>query len=577
MFKCKYKIKIILLTLMLASLTACQKNGSELSAYPFRFEAVSWAKDVGGPGIKTNEQMDHHIGLIHLGYEHFKGPMALNPIHLNQISDNDLKMAVNGGLERAQFQHWLSKQEWDEITSPHHINEWRWFLSGRRSSLGHDLGALIVARQALWKEAGKSGLPSPLVWTEEKEVPALSVDGFIMSNPAQMILTAGLVTLAKLSDPHSNYLSPTEQDAFLDRFANEGNHVGIGWAQDKSGVIRVSDLLEGGPAFESGLVVGDRLMGIVSENAQGVKTEWGAWGADLESLLAILKGESGTALLFRVLRDDQEHDIRVVRSAFIPSKDRVRLEDLSQGWFKLTIPVLYDDVKTSHTGNLGSSADHVKEALKTIPSGSHLILDLRRSHGGSLEEAIKVMGLLRGQESFIQTVSSQHTITIEGAGEQVWEGPLVVWVGPQTMSSAEILALGLYGAPEVKTIGWQTYGKGTIQRRISMDPASIRERRPSEFGEIWLTTAWVMKSGYYLQKEGVPLHVPLSNPLVEPWGERANPRALARLNDVSDMQFNTNSDLNEDLWMTATTPYEIETDQQEWLKISQHALGWKGP
>ena len=538
----------------------------QIPAYKYQF-SISQPTEIP-------QDWPQRLEVIALAYEHLRGALALNPIKMENVKNTELQRSVIAAIEQSGAKHWLTQEEFDQITRLDGLDEWRWFLSGNRASLGNDLWAVISSRQALWSAAKRKGVPAALSWRPGSFVPEESVPNMIMSSPEQTVLTIALKALANLGDVHMSYLSPVEQDAFLDRFASEGNHVGLELLQ-REGVVKVSKLIEGGPAFSSGLAVGDIIKEIISFDEKNNPSNFKVSDHHFDDLLGALKGKEGTKVVLKVMRDDKEVTVNLIRKAFIPSENRVRMTRLSEDWFKLTIPFLYDEMKVSDNGVVGSSAQHVKEVMSALPEGAHLIVDLRQNTGGSLEEAVKIMGLLRGKEAYVQTLSASMGTTLRGSEPQIWSGDIAVWVGPQTMSSAEVLALGLYDTPGVKVIGWQTYGKGTIQRRVQLDPAAVREGKAPRYGELWVTTAWVLKDGYHLQKEGVPVNIPLANPIQEPWGERQEERALERINAEGGLKFDSKSELEGDVWATSVTPYQILQEDAEWLDITQHAFNWK--
>lgn len=129
-----------------------------------------------------------------------------------------------------------------------------------------------------------------------------------------------------------------------------------------------------------------------------------------------------------------------------------------------------DGTKQTLKFKIGSITDTTGSVIqnqieRSRPSG--LVLDLTESQGGSFLAVNNILALF-GKGGVVATVWDRNDQEIEayrihGTGQPIYEGmPIVVYIGPKTTSSAEVLAESLRQLAGAILIGKKTYGKATI-------------------------------------------------------------------------------------------------------------------
>jgi carboxyl-terminal processing protease len=101
-----------------------------------------------------------------------------------------------------------------------------------------------------------------------------------------------------------------------------------------------------------------------------------------------------------------------------------------------------------------------------------LILDLRDNGGGSLEDAVNMAGLFIEKGPIVQVKSrfGQPQMLEDRDPSLFYDGPLVVMVNSLSASASEILAAAMQDYKRGIVMGSEsTYGKGTVQRMMSLD------------------------------------------------------------------------------------------------------------
>ena len=140
---------------------------------------------------------------------------------------------------------------------------------------------------------------------------------------------------------------------------------------------------------------------------------------------------------------------------------------------------------------------NIEKSLSEHPEAEALILDLRGNPGGLLSEAVALAGLFIDEGIIVSTrgrsPDSVKYYTAE-AGD-IFDGrPMVVLIDAATASSAEVLAAALQEQGRAKLVGTRSYGKGTVQKLISLENRS----------ELALTNAYFYTpSGNKIDKKGL--------------------------------------------------------------------------
>lgn len=112
------------------------------------------------------------------------------------------------------------------------------------------------------------------------------------------------------------------------------------------------------------------------------------------------------------------------------------------------------------------------QALAAQGTVRRLILDLRANGGGDFRRMLKLAALFTGPIPDAIVLHGKNGITkieFPKAQRLVSELPIVVLVGPQTASSAEILAAILRVHADAEIVGSRTFGKNYLHRVVPVD------------------------------------------------------------------------------------------------------------
>jgi len=273
--------------------------------------------------------------------------------------------------------------------------------------------------------------------------------------PSELVHGAIDGMVKSLGDPHSAYLSPTDNEHQGE--VEKGRYPGIGVLIDlQNGKVVVAQVFDDSPASRAGLRPGDILLAANGRDLANVKS--------LDKVIALIRGRKGTVITLTLRRDSQKLEVPVIREEIQRPVVEHRL--LSDGLGYLRIGDFPDGVSRT-----------VETALKDLQERGMrgLVLDLRSNNGGFLDEAVRTADLFIA-EGVIVTTRGRHERDNKifraepgGLAEKV---PMVVLVNAGTASAAEVLAGALRDHGRARLVGTRTYGKGTVNKRFPLPDGS---------------------------------------------------------------------------------------------------------
>lgn len=283
-------------------------------------------------------------------------------------------------------------------------------------------------------------------------------DAYYQEDLSEIDMESGIYRgmVNSLGDPYSTYYSAEELADILD--STEGIYYGIGAVltlDEDSGFGIIKEVLPGTPAEESGLKDGDLIYQV-----DGVST----YGLDLQEIVSHVRGEDGTVVTLTIVREGENDylKIEVTRRELEDNTVNATMYDNKIGYIQITE---FDDVTTSQ----------FEEGLKTLKSDGMqaLIIDLRSNPGGNLTSVTEIARMILPEGMIVYTEDregNRSEYTCDGKNELSM--PLVVMINGASASASEILA-GAVKDYEIGTLlGTKTFGKGIVQRIISLSDGS---------------------------------------------------------------------------------------------------------
>jgi carboxyl-terminal processing protease len=307
-------------------------------------------------------------------------------------------------------------------------------------------------------------------------------------------------------DPHTNYFSAEAKEDFKSALSTESLSFGFELDENEKGVIVIDKLIPGGPAWQSGdLNEGDELLSLQWEGKEAIEMS----ELTVEDAHAILEPAMSDRLVIKFRKKDG-----TIRTVFLRKEKIGKEENVVKG-FVLTgekkigyilLPAFY----TKWENESGSSCanDVAKEIIKLKKENiDGLVLDVRYNGGGSLNEAIEMIGIfIDGGPLMGQMQKDGKTIFLKDPNRgTIYSGPMALMVNGQSASASEILAASLQDYNRALVVGSNTYGKATMQQMMVLDTIT---NRPLQFGNakdfVKVTVGKLYRlSGETAQKNGV--------------------------------------------------------------------------
>ncbi len=294
----------------------------------------------------------------------------------------------------------------------------------------------------------------------------------------------GLINLAvqglisKLGDEHTRMIYPVAYDDMRSKHKGEFGGLGIS-IQVKDGALTVITPIDGTPAFRLGIQAGD-----IITHVEGTATA----DLSLQESVSRMRGEPGTEVTITIERpgEFEAKDFTISR-AIIPLRFSRKL--------MLDDDIAYIRLTSFNSRRIASDlADDIKELLQL--GARSLILDLRNNPGGLLTQAHEVVDIFveEGLTVSVKGRIKQEELRAEDSGDEP-DIALIVLINGGSASASEIVAGALQDYKRATIIGEQSFGKGSVQMVLPIDPFDTA---------MALTIAkYYLPSGRTIHKEGV--------------------------------------------------------------------------
>lgn len=267
-------------------------------------------------------------------------------------------------------------------------------------------------------------------------------------NPSVLLNGAIDGLVGSLQDPYTYYLNPTDTQQFNDEL--NGTFDGIGAEMGvRNGKIVIIAPLPGTPAEKAGLRNGDAVVKIDDALTDGMT---------LDEAVRRIRGPRGSDVVLRVVRGtDKPQDVRVTR-------ENIQIKSVTatfaQHKGRTVATVAISNFSQSSASEFASARNDI---LVRQPEG--IILDLRNNSGGYLEAAVQIAEeFIASGPIVIEDYGNGKRETINAQGNApLARFPVVVLLNGGTASASEILAGALEDRLQAKTVGEQSFGKGSVQ------------------------------------------------------------------------------------------------------------------
>ena len=354
-------------------------------------------------------------------------------------------------------------------------------------------------------------------------------------------------------DPHTSYFPPVDLRSFNESM--KGSFFGIGAViKEEDGRIKIGALQSGMPAWKSGEIKeNDELIKVAQGNDEPVDVT----GYAVQDAVKLIRGsELGSIVKLTVRKLDGSTKIVALKRDKIDVEDTFAKSVIIKGENKIGyiyLPEFYADFEKPNGARCAVDVAKEIEKLKAEKVDG-IMLDLRGNGGGSLYDVVQMAGLfiedgpicqVKGRDEKAQVLRDRDK-TIQ------YDGPFAVMVDETSASASEIFAAAIQDYKRGVIIGsTSTYGKGTVQRNIPLNPESnstiFTPGKTEDLGTVKLTLQKFYRiNGDATQQRGVVPDIILPDRLeFLKIREKDNPNAL-KYDEISKADYKTwNSSFSE--------------------------------
>jgi carboxyl-terminal processing protease len=293
---------------------------------------------------------------------------------------------------------------------------------------------------------------------------------------------AGMVNA--LEDPYTVFYNPEDakelQEDISGVFEGIGAQLGM-----KNNQLKIIAPLKGTPAEKAGLLSGDTIIAVDGESIIELT---------IDEVVSKIKGEKGTKVTLTIVRTKNEQspetkNIEIIRDIIkVPTIEWKIIEKNGKKIAHLTIyhfsQTVFEDFKKLAYEIINANCDGI-------------ILDMRNNPGGLLDKTVSVAGwfLEKGQVVLTEQNKNLDENSYKANGPASFlNTPIIILINNGTASASEILTGALKDNRGILVIGETSFGKGLVQRVVTLDDGS----------SLKVTTAkWYTPNGTLIQDTGI--------------------------------------------------------------------------
>src|SRR6266852_3479746 len=270
-------------------------------------------------------------------------------------------------------------------------------------------------------------------------------------------------------DPYSTYLTPDQVREYNENAKSNGVGIGAELSQVASYLYVIAPM-KGSPADEAGVRAGD-----IIEYINGKATR----DISLYDAKQLLNGPAGSEVKLRILRANARPQTLVVkRSSFRAPAAEAHMEAGRIGVLR---------VNSFAQGEAADARARLQELIKQ--GAQKVVVDLRGTAGGSLDEAVAVANLFVKDGTLAQTSGREgralKTFTADSKSA-IFSGPVVALIDAGTAGAAEVVASAFLDRNRGQVVGEKSFGAGAEQQLFTLRGGD---------GLLLTTVKWASASG----------------------------------------------------------------------------------
>lgn len=280
-------------------------------------------------------------------------------------------------------------------------------------------------------------------------------------------------SIARVFDPHTNYLIPEEKEDFdIDM---SGKLEGIGAIlREEGSYIKVERIVPGSASWKTKeLDAEDTILKV----AQGREEPVDVVDMPLRDAVKLIRGKKGSEVRLTVKKPNGlvktvaiVRDVVEIEDSYVKGTIIENVKTKTKVGY-INVPKFYRDFNDRSGRNC--TVDVQKELVRMKREKVQgLILDLRNNGGGALEDARMISGLFIEKGPIVQVKASTGSVEILADQDSTveFDKPMIVLINRFSASASEIVAAALQDYGRAIVVGGEfSHGKGTVQLVVDLD------------------------------------------------------------------------------------------------------------
>jgi carboxyl-terminal processing protease len=252
-------------------------------------------------------------------------------------------------------------------------------------------------------------------------------------------------------DPYSTYLTPEQVREY--NAGNKDNQTGIGAELSQvASYLYVVAPMKGSPADQAGIKAGDIIEYIDNKATRDIS---------LYDAKQLLNGAAGSEVKLRVLRANSSPlTVSVKRGTARAAAAEARMEAGKIGILR---------INSFADGESNEVRTRLQDLIKQ--GAQKIVLDIRDTAGGSLQEAVTVANLFIKDGVLAQTVGREGKALKTFSADPkltLFSGPMIALIDAGTAGAAEVVASALIERNRGQVVGEKSFGAGTEQQLFTL-------------------------------------------------------------------------------------------------------------
>ena len=252
-------------------------------------------------------------------------------------------------------------------------------------------------------------------------------------------------------DPYSTYLTPEQVREY--NAGSKDNQAGIGAELSQvASYLYVIAPMKGSPADQAGIKAGDIIEYIDNKATRDIS---------LYDAKGLLNGAAGSEVKLRVLRANSSPlTVSVKRGSGRAAAAEARMEAGKVGILR---------INSFADGESNEVRARLQDLIKQ--GAQKIVIDVRDTAGGSLQEAVTVANLFIKDGVLAQTVGREGKALKTFSADPkltLFSGPVIALIDTGTAGAAEVVASALIERERGQVVGEKSFGAGTEQQLFTL-------------------------------------------------------------------------------------------------------------